>query len=518
MARRSAQRSATSDSELIAMVRAGDVEAYGQLYERHVSIAMSVAWKNVDNSADAEDVVADAFQSALQGLVAGQGPKEFFRAYLLSAVTRLAHHANRKALRTAPTDIEKTFEQDVGSDDPVMHEFETETITRAYRALPERWQAVLWYLDVERMKPAALAPILGLSPNAVSALAFRAREGLRRAYLQAHLNDAERGDCTEFASQLGAYVRGGLTGKIEASLRNHLDGCPACTAALVELRDVRGTTRAVLLPLLTGIPLAAWTQASTKSATTGLLLKGSTTSTLAKPWFVLMASGIAAAVVIGGASDAPVLAQQSQIDPFIAATQQPEAHEMPARPAPTMAPSEPPATQLTPTQSAVPAPTKAPNPTAVPAPTKAPNPTAVPAPTKAPNPTALPAQNPIPKPVSAKVRGRAFSSAIHGDPRAQRVAVKFSVPRGQDLGQSVAEFSFSKHASIDLRTVNAPAGWSCNNSRTNPGGVTCRTDTLKGGTTTFRFVVTRNPWGHNNALLYTLQGLALRENLFAHGF
>ncbi|MFP3686343.1 hypothetical protein SB847_21820, partial [Bacillus sp. SIMBA_026] len=65
--------------------------------------------------------------------------------------------------------------------------FESQTVAKAFRSLPERWQAVLWYLDVERMKPAAVAPILGLSPNAVSALALRAREGLRREYLQAHI-------------------------------------------------------------------------------------------------------------------------------------------------------------------------------------------------------------------------------------------------------------------------------------------------------------------------------------------
>lgn len=42
----------------------------------------------------------------------------------------------------------------------------------------------------EGRTPAELAPVLGVSPNGVAALACRARKGLRQAYLQA---EAEAG-------------------------------------------------------------------------------------------------------------------------------------------------------------------------------------------------------------------------------------------------------------------------------------------------------------------------------------
>ena len=45
---------------------------------------------------------------------------------------------------------------------------------------------VLWHLEVENQKPADIAPLLGMSANSVSALAYRAREGLRQAYLNMH--------------------------------------------------------------------------------------------------------------------------------------------------------------------------------------------------------------------------------------------------------------------------------------------------------------------------------------------
>jgi hypothetical protein len=37
-----------------------------------------------------------------------------------------------------------------------------------------------------------MAPLLGLTANSVAALAYRAREGLRQAYLQMHLSGAGR--------------------------------------------------------------------------------------------------------------------------------------------------------------------------------------------------------------------------------------------------------------------------------------------------------------------------------------
>ena len=57
--------------------------------------------------------------------------------------------------------------------------------TAALAALPQRWQRVLWHTEVEGLSAAEIAPLLGLAPNAVAALAYRAREGLRQAYQRA---------------------------------------------------------------------------------------------------------------------------------------------------------------------------------------------------------------------------------------------------------------------------------------------------------------------------------------------
>ncbi len=52
---------------------------------------------------------------------------------------------------------------------------------------------MLWYSEIEQMKPAEIAPLLGMKATAVAQLTFRAREGLREAWMQAHLRSVEDG-------------------------------------------------------------------------------------------------------------------------------------------------------------------------------------------------------------------------------------------------------------------------------------------------------------------------------------
>lgn len=57
-------------------------------------------------------------------------------------------------------------------------------IAFALQSLPARWQTVLWYSEVMEQPPRRIAPLMGITPNAVSALLRRAKTGLRTAYLK----------------------------------------------------------------------------------------------------------------------------------------------------------------------------------------------------------------------------------------------------------------------------------------------------------------------------------------------
>ena len=82
-----------------------------------------------------------------------------------------------------PPTTSTPFDPGVPFSDTAVQDFEDEAASRAFHSLPERWQLVLWHLEVEGQQPAEVAPLLGVKANAVSALAYRAREGLRAAYL-----------------------------------------------------------------------------------------------------------------------------------------------------------------------------------------------------------------------------------------------------------------------------------------------------------------------------------------------
>lgn len=42
----------------------------------------------------------------------------------------------------------------------------------AFRRLPARWQEVLWYTEIEQLKPAQVGPRLGMKPAAAAQLAL----------------------------------------------------------------------------------------------------------------------------------------------------------------------------------------------------------------------------------------------------------------------------------------------------------------------------------------------------------
>lgn len=250
--------SAPSDAELIAAVRAGNPDAYAGLYERHHAAAVGLARRYARNASDAEDLAAEGFANVLAALHGGSGPEEFFRAYLFTCISRLAARGNLTAQRENPSDDMARYEGEQPYDDPVLAGFETDAVGRAFRTLPERWQAVLWYTEVDDLQPSEVAPMLGLSPNAVSALAVRAREGLRQAYLQAHVaSEAVSKECQAYADKLGAYTRNSLSQRKTQAVREHLDQCPHCSAALLQLEDVGFALRVVVFPLVTALPFTA---------------------------------------------------------------------------------------------------------------------------------------------------------------------------------------------------------------------------------------------------------------------
>lgn len=290
--------STVSDSALISAVREGSTKDFELLYQRHSVAARRFALHLTSNPVEADDLVAEAFARVLSAIRARGGPTAAFRSYLMVTLRNVSHEQFRKNRKVTLSDDMTEFDDGYTPDDSVMLNAERSMIAAAYTQLPERWRAVLWHTEIEGSRPADIAHLLGLTPNGVAALAYRAREGLRQAYLQAHLA-AAKDSCQATVARLGAWTRTGLSARETAQVEAHLDTCERCRGLAAELTDLNHTLAAKLGPVMLGATY--WTWSASNTATPVVL------QAQPLPWLAAVGStaALATSVVFGVSAIAP---------------------------------------------------------------------------------------------------------------------------------------------------------------------------------------------------------------------
>jgi RNA polymerase sigma factor (sigma-70 family) len=241
----------TSDESLVERTRSGDQRAFAELWRRHYRSGARVA-RQFTSSIDADDLVSEAYTRIYQRVLAGGGPTGAFRPYLYTTIRNLASTWGAKSKDVQVDDI-ADFEDPDTIDDPAALALDRTLTARAFRSLPDRWQSVLWYTEVEGMDPHEVAPILGMTANGVAALSYRAREGLRKAWLQAHINDASAsGECQWTISRMGEHARDGLSARDKERMTFHLATCAKCSIINEEVDEVGSRLALVMFPILLG--------------------------------------------------------------------------------------------------------------------------------------------------------------------------------------------------------------------------------------------------------------------------
>lgn len=260
--------SATTDEDLLVSVRAGERDAYGELWRRHVRVALAVAGR-YSTIADPEDIVQEAFQAVFTAVCDGGGPTRGFRPYLARTVRNVAVSISRRR-RAEPvgglTELADRLDVSVPGHDE--QSADRVVLVKAFQSLPERWRAILWMTEVEDMPVQDAADRLGIAPNAGAALVRRAREGLRRSWLAAHVGGSERGpECRWVVEHLPLSERGHATPRHQDRIEAHTATCQDCARTATEIAAVARRLPAVLLPvfftggaaaehLLAGVPVA----------------------------------------------------------------------------------------------------------------------------------------------------------------------------------------------------------------------------------------------------------------------
>ena len=172
----------TDDDEAIALVTAGDPEAYRVLVERYGALAQRTAVL-LGAGSDADDVVQEAFVKAFQALPrfrAGQP----FRPWLLRIVVNQTHNA-RRGRRRAQAAVERDLllrYAPVGGDEPADRVLSGERrdglleALAALRAADREVLACRYLLDLSEVETAGA---LGLPKGTVKSRTARALDRLR---------------------------------------------------------------------------------------------------------------------------------------------------------------------------------------------------------------------------------------------------------------------------------------------------------------------------------------------------
>ncbi|MBI3790306.1 MAG: sigma-70 family RNA polymerase sigma factor [Gemmatimonadetes bacterium] len=166
---------------LVARVRAGDSQAYDTLVRRYLKRAYAVAQRMLGNSADAEDVVQDAFLRALER-IAQCGPGRAFGPWFFRILITqgLNHQRSQKVRRT------EELPDSIHNNSPLADaEAEASEIRVAFRAalahLPEMQRTIVQLSDIEGYGSGELAAMLDMPAGTVRWHLHQARKFLRQA-------------------------------------------------------------------------------------------------------------------------------------------------------------------------------------------------------------------------------------------------------------------------------------------------------------------------------------------------
>jgi RNA polymerase sigma-70 factor (ECF subfamily) len=169
------------EKELLARVREGDRQAFGALVERHLPRALNLAFRVLHHREDAEDLVQDAFLSALDHIEAFDPERPFWPWFSRIIVNRGLDLAAARSVRVTealPDDIR----------DPQWSPAEaaerSEILTRfrhELALLPPRRQLVVRLFELDGYSIAEIAELLESSPATIRWHVHIARQQLRKA-------------------------------------------------------------------------------------------------------------------------------------------------------------------------------------------------------------------------------------------------------------------------------------------------------------------------------------------------
>jgi RNA polymerase sigma-70 factor (ECF subfamily) len=179
---------------LMLRTKAGDLDAFQQLVEKHQSAVIGTVAKMMGSANDAEDLAQQVFIRVWKSAHRYE-PKAKFTTWLFTITRNLVFNESRRRYRKTEVSMEAHEEtyhvttEDSGAvrpDDATLQKELVEAIDEAIQKLPEKQRLAVILRRYEDMPYEEIGKVLKLSLPAVKSLLFRARTELRH-HLQQYL-------------------------------------------------------------------------------------------------------------------------------------------------------------------------------------------------------------------------------------------------------------------------------------------------------------------------------------------
>ncbi|MGI8460655.1 MAG: RNA polymerase sigma factor [Solirubrobacterales bacterium] len=216
------------DERLVDGVRAGDDDAFAEIYDRHAGELLGFCRHMLGSGHDAEDALQQAMMKAYRSL--RRTDSEIAIRPWLYTIARnecLTVIRRRRETATDPVALESTT-QALTSE--VEAREELKSMLSDISRLPAEQRAALLHSSLGSASGEEIARALDTDRDRVKALVFRARHSLTQS------REARETSCVDIRSQLSELRGGSLRRKV---LREHLVGCEGCREYRQRVREAR---------------------------------------------------------------------------------------------------------------------------------------------------------------------------------------------------------------------------------------------------------------------------------------
>lgn len=171
---------AITDEELMLRIGDGDQTAYGILVDRHLSLNLGYATKLLGNTAEAEEVMQEAFIRVWKHASRWDpARKTRFTTWFYRVVTNLCYDVGRKRKPQEKVEILETIaSEEASAENVIAVDQRSKQVKIALEELPQRQKTAIMLCYFQGLSNREAAEVMEVSLNALESYLVRGRRNL----------------------------------------------------------------------------------------------------------------------------------------------------------------------------------------------------------------------------------------------------------------------------------------------------------------------------------------------------